>query len=96
MLPTACNAIAVITPFVIVHVVVAYPPPPKITIVWEEKQLIYPPFVIVNAVIIITPPPLYDTNGCDVKVPNGIILGKNLLNNLMRLLLLYYHLHIYL
>ena len=74
LLPTIGVAIAVITPFVKVHVVVAYPPPPDITIVGgEEKQLpAYPPLVMVKlliaapvklTVIFITPPPLYDTIG---------------------------------
>ncbi len=59
------------------HDVVAYPPPPEITIVGGEVKQItsYPPLVIVKAVIaaavnvaviFMTPPPLYDTIGCDV------------------------------
>ena len=80
-LPTAGKSIAVITPLVNVHVVVAYPPPPDNIIVGAEVKPV-PPFVIVNAVsavlpafivgvIFIKPPPLNENVGCDTYEPCG-------------------------
>ena len=83
-LPTAGNAIAVITPAVNVHVVVAYPPPPDNIIVGGEVNPT-PPVVILNAVsavlppfivgvIFIKPPPLNDKVGCDIYEPCGVVV----------------------